>query len=156
MICRLNNRITIVFHPFAADFRKRLFSKHSKKGVMTLFFFFAITSATEKLGLRRCGRFPCCGTGNVPVLVTCVSRRFLLFFIPLFRFGKRYFVSCPNCRAVYEIRKDEGRRIERDPSAEIDPEKIFRISGPPVRFCPNCGTRVDPGSRYCPSCGRKL
>lgn len=121
-----------------------------------MFFIVGISSGTLELGTRRCGFFPCCSLSGAVAAVTCVYRQFTFFFLPLFRFGKRYFVSCPNCGAVYEISRDEGKRIERDPSAVIDPQKILRVAGRAPRFCPNCGAQVDPGSRYCPYCGSKL
>jgi endogenous inhibitor of DNA gyrase (YacG/DUF329 family) len=122
-----------------------------------MFFFIAVVSGREELGPRRCGRFPCCGTVGAAAPVTCVFQRFILFFIPLFRFGRRYFVSCPNCGAVYEIEPEEGRRIERDPAAEIDPERMHRVSsGRAANFCPNCGSPVPLDARYCPRCGTRL
>ena len=122
-----------------------------------MFFFFAVVSGTEELGMRRCGHFPCCGTDEAPAPVTCVFQRFILFFIPLFRFGKRYFVSCPGCGAVYEIDPEEGRRVARDPAARIDPARMRRVAqGPGTRFCTNCGAPVAAGDRYCPNCGAKL
>lgn len=121
-----------------------------------MFFIIGITSGSAELGLRACAAFPCCRAQGVTAMATCVYRQFTFFFIPLFRFGKRYFVSCPNCGAVYEIARDEGRRIERDPGAVIDPGKLFRVAGRAARFCPNCGAQIDPGSRFCPYCGTKL
>lgn len=121
-----------------------------------MFFFFAITSDTREIGRRLCRYFPCCGANGAIAAVTCVSQRLILFFIPLFRFGKRYFISCPNCGAVYEISKEEGRRLEHDPAAEVDPNQIYRMVGRTVHYCPNCGAPVGPDSRYCPRCGRML
>lgn len=122
-----------------------------------MFFIIGVTSGTNNLGTRRCGRFSCCGTYGVMAAVTCAYQQFTFFFLPLFRFGKRYFVSCPNCGAVYEISKDEGRRIEHDFTAEINPDKIVRVvSGRAVKFCPNCGAQVNSDCRYCPNCGAKL
>lgn len=121
-----------------------------------MFFMIGITSATQKLGERKCRSFPCCSIDGRTVMVTCVSKQFIFFFLPLFHFGKRYFISCPNCGAVYEIHREEGKRIERDPSAEIDPDKIFRVAGRAGRFCPNCGSQVNSDSRYCPYCGVRL
>lgn len=121
-----------------------------------MFFFFAVTSDTREIGRFPCGCFPCCGAGGVPAVVTCASQRLILFFIPLFRFGKRYFVSCPSCGTVYELDRKEGRRLEKSPSGSIDPDRIYRMVGKTARYCQNCGTRIEPGSRYCPSCGNKL
>lgn len=121
-----------------------------------MFLIAGVTSGSKELGLRGCGFFPCCGTGGKPAAVTCAFQQFTLFFLPLFRFGKRYFVSCPDCGAVYEIEREEGRRIERDPSAVIRSDAIRRIAGHTAKFCPSCGARVDPSCPYCPSCGKKL
>ena len=121
-----------------------------------MFFIIGITSGTVELGLRLCGSFPCCSTLGSKAMVTCVYRQFTLFFLPLFRFGKRYFISCPDCGAVYEINREEGRRIEHNPAAEINPNLIFRVAGRAAKFCPHCGTQVAPESLYCPHCGAKL
>ncbi len=122
-----------------------------------MFFFLAVTSGKKELGLRRCGYFPCCGIRGAPAPVVCTFERFILFFLPLFRFGKRYFVSCPDCGAVYEIDPREGRRIEQDPYASIDPSRIRLVSkGNRTRYCTKCGAPVSPGDRFCPKCGAKL
>lgn len=121
-----------------------------------MFFIIGITSGTSTVGSRRCTGFPCCGNREVSAVVTCVFQQFTFFFLPLFRFGKRYFVSCPNCGAVYELEPEEGRRIGKNPAAEIDPGKMRRVAGQTARFCPRCGARVEPGSRFCPNCGNKL
>lgn len=121
-----------------------------------MFFFFAVISDTRGLGRRLCKHFPCCGANEATADVTCVSQRLILFFIPLFRFGRRYFISCPNCGAVYEISKEEGHRLEMDPTAEINPDRIYRMVGQMAHYCPNCGAPIEPESRYCPRCGRKL
>ena len=121
-----------------------------------MFFFFAVTSDTREIGSHLCRSFPCCGANGIPAVVTCVSQRFLLFFLPLFRFGKRYFISCPKCGAVYEISKAEGRRLEKDSSAQVDPGQIYRMVGRTAHYCPNCGAEVAPGSHFCPHCGGKL
>ena len=120
-----------------------------------MFFIVGVTSGSAEIGMRGCGWFPCCGVGGTAA-VTGAFQQFTLFFLPLFRFGKRYFVSCPNCGAVYEIERDEGRRVARDPAAVIRPDAIRRVAGRAARFCPNCGAQVDPSCRYCPSCGTKL
>ena len=121
-----------------------------------MFFIIGVTNGTSDLGKRKCGGFPCCGTYGVMAAVTCTYSQFTFFFLPLFRFGKHYFVTCPNCGAPYEISKDEGKRIERDYTAEINPNKIFRTKINTQKFCPNCGARVGPDCKYCPNCGTKL
>lgn len=121
-----------------------------------MFFIIGVTSGSAKLGIRNCGYFPCCSLSGSAAMVTCVYQQFTLFFLPLFRFGKRYFISCPGCGAVYEISREEGKRVERDPGTVVDPNRIHRVAGRSARFCPNCGSQVNPDSRYCPYCGAKM
>lgn len=121
-----------------------------------MFLIFGVTGGAHDLGMRKCRFFPCCSLSGAMAAVTCTFQQFTLFFIPLFRFGKRYFVTCPNCGTVYEIAKDEGKRLERDPLAEINPDKMYMMQGTYRKTCPNCKFPVDPGSRYCPNCGASL
>ncbi len=121
-----------------------------------MFFIIGVTSGAHDLGLRRCGYFSCCSGGGAMAAVTYTFQQFTLFFIPLFRFGKRYFVTCPNCGTVYELPKDEGRRIEKGPAAEINPERMYVVQGASRKTCPSCRYAVDPNSRYCPNCGARL
>ncbi len=121
-----------------------------------MFFIIGIGSGSSPLGLRRCGGFPCCGAISAAAVV-CVFQQFTFFFIPLFRFRRHYYVTCPECGAVYELSREEGRRLARDLNAEIDPSRMVRISGASGRhYCPHCGTEVEPGSRFCPNCGTRL
>nr|WP_319488283.1 zinc ribbon domain-containing protein [uncultured Caproiciproducens sp.] len=121
-----------------------------------MFFIIGITNGTHDLGMRRCRYFSCCSGSGAMAALTCTFQQFTLFFIPLFRFGKRYFLSCPNCGTVYEIAKEEGRRVEMDPAAEINPDKMYMIQGTYRKTCPNCKLPVDPNCRYCPNCGASL
>jgi len=121
-----------------------------------MFLIFGITNGANDLGVRKCGFFSCCANREVMAAITCTFQQFTLFFIPLFRFGKRYFVSCPNCGTVYEIRKDEGQRLERDYAAEINPDALFIVQGASKKICPNCKSSVAPNCRYCPNCGASL
>ena len=121
-----------------------------------MFLIFGITNGANDLGVRKCGFFSCCASHEVMAAVTCTFQQFTLFFIPLFRFGKRYFVSCPNCGTVYEVRKDEGQRLERDYAAEINPDTLFIVQGASKKICPNCKSSVAPNCRYCPNCGTSL
>jgi len=119
-----------------------------------MFFVFGITSGSKDLGTRRCRALSCCGSSMAAVI--CTFQQFTLFFIPIFRFGKRYFVTCPSCGSVYEMAKPEGQRVERDTSAEISPDQIYIVQGANRKTCPGCHCAIDPNSRYCPNCGTRL
>ena len=121
-----------------------------------MFLIFGVTNGANDLGVHKCRFFLCCSSREVMASVTCTFQQFTLFFIPLFRFGKRYFVSCPNCGTVYEMRSDEGKRMERDYAAEIDPDMLTIVQGATQKICPKCKCAVDPKCRYCPNCGTNL
>jgi hypothetical protein len=121
-----------------------------------MFLIFGFTNGANDIGVRKCRFFSCCGNYGVMATVTCTFQQFTLFFIPIFRFGKRYFVSCPNCGTIYEITKEEGRRIQREYAAEINPDALFIVQGANKKTCPNCKCSIDPRSRYCPNCGTSL
>lgn len=121
-----------------------------------MFFIIGIGNGSSELGARRCRTFACCRICGAAAMVTCVYQQFTLFFLPLFRFGKRYFVTCPGCGAVFELSKAEGKRIERDPNAEIDPEQMYRTGSPAGRICPSCRRPVASDAHFCPNCGTKL
>lgn len=118
-----------------------------------MFLIFGLVNGMRDLGVRCCV-LPCCGM--VRAVLTCTFQQFTLFFIPLFRFHRQYFLTCPQCGNVYMVSKEEGRRLERDADAQADASqtRFFRQNG--RRCCPHCGCNVEAGSRYCPQCGTYL
>lgn len=121
-----------------------------------MFFIVGISGGSKSLGSRRCRVFACCGASEAPGVFTCTFQVFTFFFLPLFHFGKRYFITCPNCGAVYEISKPEGQRLEHNPGTEVDPAQMYPVQGPSHKTCPGCGRAIDPSARFCPNCGTRL
>ncbi|HEX3040337.1 MAG TPA: zinc ribbon domain-containing protein [Caproiciproducens sp.] len=121
-----------------------------------MFLIFGFTNGQSSIGTRRCRFFTCCSTGDTMAYVTCTYQQFTLFFLPLFRFNKRYLVTCPGCGTVYEIPKEEGQRLERNYAAEINPNLMYAVHRSNKKICPNCKCAVDQNSRYCPNCGTSL
>ena len=78
---------------------------------------------------------------------------FHMFFIPLFKWGKKYYVRLRCCGALYEAAPEYASDLKT--AANIDFEKLSKI-GPAVNTCPHCGNPVDPGFSFCPRCGEKL
>lgn len=52
--------------------------------------------------------------------------------------------TCPNCRNV-----NDGNFCSKCGTAKPVVQSVNR-------FCPNCGTKVDPTVRFCPQCGKQL
>lgn len=118
-----------------------------------MFLMFGINNGESDLGFRI-GVFPCCGKQQG--VLCCVFQQFTLFFIPIFRFSRRYFLTCPVCGSIYEMDKQEGKRLEHNPTAEVNPAALHQVGQASRQFCPQCGTAVAPGTNFCPNCGYKL
>ncbi len=121
-----------------------------------MFLIFGLASGSRHIGTRKCRFFSCCGCYDASGAVICTYEQFTFFFLPIFRFGKRYYVTCPSCGSVYEMSREEGKRLEKDANAEINPEKIYVVKRTNNKVCPNCRRVVDASSRYCPNCGTNL
>lgn len=78
---------------------------------------------------------------------------FHFFFIPLFRWGYRYFLRLRCCGSSYEVDKDYVEELMHSDNVDFDRLKKFGSSS---GFCPNCGAYVNPGYNFCPHCGTKL
>lgn len=109
-----------------------------------------------------CGRY---GHYEVFMTYTCLS----LFFIPTFRWNRRYFVRTSCCGTIYELDPEIGKLIKKGEALEIQPSQLTRVgrdgsgyqdpgsTGARIRQCPNCGygtTRQD--FDYCPKCGTRM
>lgn len=135
-----------------------------------MFFIFGVNSDRKEIGSFGpviCG---CCGRyGRYQVYMTymCLS----LFFIPVLKWGRKYYAETSCCQSLYELDPQAGRRLQRGEQTEIRPEELTLIrrggssSGnawqgwtdqPVVRYCPACGYETEEDFEYCPRCGRKL
>lgn len=78
---------------------------------------------------------------------------FHLFFIPLFRWNKRYFLQMQCCGAIYHMDAEYGKQLEN--GAELDFRKMSKASGEygDTWICPQCGARLQRDFRFCPYCG---
>lgn len=100
---------------------------------------------------KSCGRY----TG---ISVYMTYTYFSFFFIPLFKWGKKYYAVTSCCNTVYAIPDVLGRAIERGETVTLT-EDDLTPTGEAMerdRRCPNCGYPLQGGYTYCPGCGRKL
>lgn len=88
-----------------------------------MFFIGGVNQGIQTLSYLRDILCPKCGKkarGDVYVIYWYFS----FFFIPLFKWGKHYFVRMKCCHAVYEIDPVRGRALERGEDIDIDPEDL--------------------------------
>ena len=100
----------------------------------------------------RCGQY-----GRYEVFMTYMC--FSLFFIPLIKWKKQYFVRTTCCGAQYELDGNIGYAIARGNNVDIRPEHLRLIgasSQSSYKRCTQCGFSTTEDFRYCPSCGKEF
>lgn len=122
-----------------------------------MFFIMGINSDEKKLDFSQmviCSRCRKYGRYEVFMHYMVLS----LFFIPLFKWNKRYFVRSKCCNAVYELPKELGQRIARGEKIEILEDNLIWLRGgyKVSRRCGRCGFTTDEEFEFCPKCGEKL
>ena len=80
---------------------------------------------------------------------------FTIFFIPLFKFSKKYYVKASCCGAVFEVSPDKGRSMEKGEDVHFSDDELNMAFGG-RRYCAGCGYPLEDGQLYCPHCGRKI
>ena len=94
---------------------------------------------------------PCCGRYTQAKLVMEYSY-FHLFFLPLFKFSKKFFVL-PSCGcSVYEADAEYANELQT--AAYIDMNRLTLISR--RNICRSCMREVGNEFSFCPYCGSRL
>lgn len=121
-----------------------------------MFFIMGISDGEKQLKFDQPMVCPCCSQSGC-LQVTVEYMFFSLFFIPLFKWNKRYFVKTSCCSAVAELEKVLGRSIESGDAAALDLQALrFSRSFGGARRCAACGYETAEHFQYCPKCGHPL
>ena len=121
-----------------------------------MFFVMGISDKEVKLNFDQLVICKCCGKyGHVEVFMRYTY--FMFFFIPLFKWNKRYYVRMNCCNSISEISSDIGKGIENGTITSINPYILrFEGKGYSAKRCNNCGFTTFEDFDYCPKCGSKL
>lgn len=121
-----------------------------------MFFMIGINNQQKKLDFNQlficnvCGQY---GRYEVYRICTVLS----LFFIPIVKWGKKYYVRTTCCESVYTIDKEVGKQIERGEITELRPEQLQFVEGQRrYRRCGVCGYRTQENFDFCPKCGNPM
>lgn len=123
-----------------------------------MIFIGGITSKQEKLDFNQniicsqCGRF-----GNYEVYMEYMQ--FSLFFIPIAKWNKKFFVRSTCCGSLYEISNDLGNRILKGENVNLSDEDlnlIYKGEESSINHCPQCGYEIMEDYIFCPKCGMPL
>ncbi|NLJ59111.1 MAG: zinc ribbon domain-containing protein [Tissierellia bacterium] len=84
-----------------------------------------------------------------------------LFFIPLFKFNKKFYARTTCCNSLYLItNKEKGLMMERGQGHKVFlKEKDLKLIQKGIscsNICPSCGHYSKEEYKYCPNCGNKL
>ena len=122
-----------------------------------MFFIGSISNGEKKLDYiqstvcSRCGAF-----GRMEIYMTYMC--FSLFFIPIFKWNKKYYVKYTCCNSIYVLDNEIGTKISHGENISISEDNLhladYNITT--INRCNNCGYICDSDFEYCPKCGEKL
>lgn len=126
-----------------------------------MFFVFGISQGKKALEYAKtviCAQ--CGGYGRYQVFMT--YSYFSLFFIPIIKWNRHYYVQMLCCSTIYELDQEVGRRLAHGEQPDITEKDLTlvqagrRVSGWNRKRCENCGYETEEDFEYCPKCGTKL
>ena len=93
-----------------------------------------------------CGKY---GSFHVFMTYTVLS----LFFIPCFKWNRRYYVRTSCCNTLYELDSEVGKAIAKGEKPKILPEHLQKINQGRHSFrrCSYCGYETTEDFVYCPN-----
>lgn len=100
----------------------------------------------------RCGKF---GRYEVFVAFSCLR----LFFIPILRWNRQYYVRSTCCGTLWQLSPEKGRALEHHADVTIEAGDLtpLHTQSRQLRRCPVCGYETaDPGFTFCPKCGNRM
>lgn len=122
-----------------------------------MFFMMGITEGRKELEHNQvfiCSH--CSAYGRYRVFMTYMVLS--LFFIPCFKWNRKYFVQSTCCNTVYELDAEIGKRIARGENIEILPQHLRQVQAGYGRYkrCSSCGYETQEDFEFCPKCGQRF
>ena len=122
-----------------------------------MFFIIGAAPGRKNLNFHQMVICPeCGGYGRYQVYMTYMS--LTLFFIPVIKWKKEYFVQMSCCNALYRLNPEVGSAIAWGEELEIQPKDLKCIRGGvrkgSWKHCDNCGYTTEEDFDFCPKCGK--
>lgn len=126
------------------------------EGYINMFFVMGITDGRKDYNFNQVITCDICGSfGRYQVFMTYMV--LTLFFIPCFKWNKRYYVQSSCCNIVYELDPEIGKRIAWGENVVILSQHLSRVQnqgyGDSYKRCRQCGFMTSEDFGYCPKCG---
>ncbi len=121
-----------------------------------MFFMMGITEGHKELDFHQPVVCPGCGAyGSYSVFMTYMVLS--LFFIPVLKWKRQYFVRTSCCGRLYRLEPEVGKRVAEGQQVEIRPGQLEPMEGCyGQRRCGNCGYTTAEDFEYCPKCGQRF
>ncbi len=124
-----------------------------------MFFIMGISSAQKKLNFiqtmlcSRCSQF---GRFEFYMSYTYLS----LFFLPVFKWNKKFYTKTSCCGTIYSIDSGIGKRILKGENITLTEQDLHLVTTgyqyTKSHSCPHCGYVSDSDFQYCPKCGNRF
>ena len=122
-----------------------------------MFFMMGVTQKREDLDFVQmvicdvCGAY---GRYDVYVVYSVLS----LFFLPVYKWNRRYYVEMSCCHSLYELNSEIGRGIENGTVSAINEDDLVLIRGNRSFYkkCSYCGYETEEDFDFCPKCGNRF
>lgn len=127
-----------------------------------MFFIFGIDNRSKPIEyLKTIICLKCGAYGRYQITMTYMC--FSLFFIPVWRWNRQYFVTMSCCNAVYCLDREIGKALARGEQVDIKDQDLTLVregsrSTPEwslKKTCSGCGYEMEEAHLYCPKCGMK-
>ena len=122
-----------------------------------MFFIFGISTKQKNIDFTQMLICPSCESyGRLELFMTYSYAS--LFFIPMFRWNKKYYIRTSCCGSLYSISNDLGKDIEIGQVNKVNESDMTPINtnNNKRRSCSNCNYNTNEDFEYCPKCGKKL
>ncbi len=125
-----------------------------------MFFIGIFGIESKQKELKTFGGVVCPDCGRLSQAVLFLSYTYLhIFFIPTFKWNRKYFVKLRCCGALYEAPEEYAKRHKDEDTIDFTRlKKVHQGFGGFNDFyaaCRNCGKSFDKSFTYCPYCGEK-
>jgi hypothetical protein len=124
-----------------------------------MFFIMGISTKEKKLEYVQsilCSRCELFGRLEVFMTYTYLS----LFFIPIVKWNKKFFVTTSCCNTLYNLDKAVGTKILKKESVTINESDMQPLQSEgnysKQYRCNQCGYVAEPEFTFCPKCGSRL
>ncbi len=115
-------------------------------------FFIGVFGINNRSKVLADVEFKCTGcietTAELIVNYSC----FEIFFLPVYKYNKKYFLRCRKCESVYWINDSNIGEILSNKKVDYSDVKEVIYQ---KHSCRSCGKTISDRYEYCPNCGEK-